>query len=48
MDTIITGAVFGASLVASGMYQPDMIAQQFSLRAWNILQMFLASIGCTA
>lgn len=48
MDNIITGAAFGASLVASGMYQPYTIALQFSLKRWDMLQIFLTATGCTA
>lgn len=48
MENIITGAVFGASLIASGMYQPHTIDLQFSLKSCDMLQMFLATTGCTA
>lgn len=48
MDTIITGAAFGASLVASFMYQPHLIAAQFSLQHWNMVQTFLTATGSSA
>lgn len=48
MDTIITGAAFGASLVASSMYQPYLIASQFTFERWNMVQTFLAATGSSA
>ncbi|ROW05114.1 hypothetical protein VSDG_00394 [Cytospora chrysosperma] len=48
MDTVVTGAAFGAALVASGMYSPYLIASQFSFEKWNMIQTFLTATGCTA
>ncbi|KAF3767389.1 hypothetical protein M406DRAFT_61302 [Cryphonectria parasitica EP155] len=48
MDTIITGSAFGASLAASGMYEPYLIASQFTLQKWNMVQTFLTATGCSA
>jgi hypothetical protein len=48
MDTVITGAAFGAALVASGMYSPYLIASQFTFEKWNMIQTFLTATGCTA
>lgn len=48
METIITGAAFGASLVASGAYQPHLMALQFSLQKWNLFQTFLTATASSA
>ncbi|KAG8167239.1 hypothetical protein KVR01_002928 [Diaporthe batatas] len=46
--TVLSGAAFGAALVASGMYSPYLIASQFTMQRWNMLQTFLTATGCTA
>lgn len=48
MDTIVTGAAFGASLASSNMYQPYLIASQFTLQQWNMVQTFLTATGFSA
>ncbi|ROW13261.1 hypothetical protein VPNG_04807 [Cytospora leucostoma] len=48
MNTVITGAAFGAALVASGMYSPYLIASQLSFDKWNMFQTFLTATGCSA
>lgn len=48
MDIIITGSVFGAGLVASGMYQPNLLTSQFTLTEWNMAQTFFTATGCGA
>lgn len=48
IDTVVSGAAFGAALVASGMYSPYLIASQFTMQRWNMLQTFLTATGCTA
>ena len=45
---IASGLAFGAALVASGMYSPYLIASQFTLQKWNMLQTFLTATGCSA
>ncbi|KKY36879.1 hypothetical protein UCDDA912_g03106 [Diaporthe ampelina] len=48
LDTVGAGVAFGAALVASGMYSPYLIASQFTLQRWNMVQTFLAATGCSA
>lgn len=48
LETIATGVAFGAALVASGMYSPYLIASQFTLQRWNMVQTFLTATGCSA
>lgn len=48
LDIIASGVAFGAALVASGMYSPYLIASQFTLQKWNMVQTFLTATGCSA
>ncbi|KAI3398827.1 hypothetical protein diail_8518 [Diaporthe ilicicola] len=48
LDTVFAGMAFGAALAASGMYSPYLIASQFTLEKWNMVQTFLTATGCTA
>ncbi|PSR80168.1 hypothetical protein BD289DRAFT_485125 [Coniella lustricola] len=48
MDILITGSVFGAGLVTSGMYQPYLLSSQFALTEWNMAQTFFTATGCGA
>lgn len=48
LDIVASGLAFGAALVASGMYSPYLIASQFTMQRWNMLQTFLTATGCTA
>lgn len=48
LEIIATGLGFGAALVASGMYSPYLIASQFTLQKWNMVQTFLTATGCSA
>lgn len=48
LEIIATGMGFGAALVASGMYSPYLIASQFTLQRWNMVQTFLTATGCSA
>ncbi|KAB5535328.1 hypothetical protein GE09DRAFT_1291443 [Coniochaeta sp. 2T2.1] len=43
MATILTGLAFGASLVASGVYQPSVILGQLNLTNWHMIQAFLTA-----
>lgn len=47
-DIVASGAAFGAALAASGMYSPYLIATQFTLQKWNMVQTFLTATACTA
>lgn len=48
LETIASGTAFGAALVASGMYSPYLIASQFTLQKWNMVQTFLSATACSA
>ncbi|TGJ87780.1 hypothetical protein E0Z10_g991 [Xylaria hypoxylon] len=40
-DSLLSGAVFGAALAATGMYQPSVIVSQMKLENWHMVQTFL-------
>ncbi|KAK1767989.1 YeeE/YedE family protein [Phialemonium atrogriseum] len=46
--TVLTGAAFGASLVASGVFQPSVILSQFRLENWHMTQAFLTATASSA
>ncbi|OHW96791.1 YeeE/YedE family protein [Colletotrichum incanum] len=41
--TVLSGAAFGAALVAAGVYQPSVIIAQLKLENWHMIQAFLAA-----
>ena len=43
MATPLTGAFFGAALVAAGVYQPAVIIGQLKLANFHMIQTFLAA-----
>ncbi|KAI1332964.1 hypothetical protein F5Y16DRAFT_227 [Xylariaceae sp. FL0255] len=45
LEAFFTGAVFGASLAVSGMYQPAVILSQMRLENFHMMQTFLAASG---
>lgn len=48
MDTLITGAAFGAALTASGVYQPSVIVSQLKFENWHMIQTFLTASASSA
>ena len=46
--TAITGAAFGASLAASGVYLPSVIIDQFSLTDFRMFHVFTTAMGSSA
>ncbi|KAM0717955.1 hypothetical protein Q7P37_006287 [Cladosporium fusiforme] len=48
ISTIATGAVFGASLKASGVYQPSVIIDQFRLADFHMLHVFTTAVSSSA
>lgn len=48
MATILTGLAFGASLVASGVYQPSVILGQLDLSNWHMIQAFLTATATSS
>ncbi len=47
MATVLTGLAFGASLVASGVYQPSVILGQLDLSNWHMIQAFLTATAAS-
>lgn len=48
MDSLLSGAAFGAALTASGVYEPATILSQFDFTNFHMLQTFLtAAAGST-
>ncbi|KAL2024606.1 hypothetical protein VTK56DRAFT_7649 [Thermocarpiscus australiensis] len=45
MNNLLTGAVFGAALTASGVYLPSVILSQFSFSDFRMLQTFLTAVA---
>jgi len=43
--TVLSGAAFGASLVAAGVYQPSVIIAQLKLEDWHMVQAFVTAIA---
>ncbi|KAK1995483.1 YeeE/YedE family protein [Colletotrichum falcatum] len=41
--TVLSGAAFGASLVAAGVYRPSVIIAQLKFEDWHMVQAFLAA-----
>lgn len=41
--TALSGAAFGAALVAAGVYQPSVIIAQLKFENWHMIQAFLAA-----
>ncbi|GAW16062.1 hypothetical protein ANO14919_054840 [Xylariales sp. No.14919] len=41
LESLISGAAFGAALAATGMYQPTVIISQMRLDNWHMVQTFL-------
>ncbi|KAK3319264.1 hypothetical protein B0H66DRAFT_264402 [Apodospora peruviana] len=48
MDTLLTGAAFGAALTASGVYQPSVIISQLKFENFHMIQTFLTAAGTSA
>ncbi|KAK0714827.1 hypothetical protein B0H67DRAFT_490339 [Lasiosphaeris hirsuta] len=48
MENIISGAVFGAGLTASGMYQPAVIMGQLKFESFHMIQVFLTATASSA
>ena len=48
MDTLITGAAFGAALAASGVYEPSVIMDQMRLKDWHMIQVYLIATAGSA
>jgi hypothetical protein len=40
---LLSGAVFGAALVAAGVYKPSVIISQVKLENYHMVQAFLAA-----
>ncbi|KAI1122598.1 hypothetical protein F5Y10DRAFT_281564 [Nemania abortiva] len=47
LDSLLSGAAFGAALTATGMYQPTVIISQMKLENWHMVQTFLIASGAS-
>ncbi|EFQ27616.1 YeeE/YedE family protein [Colletotrichum graminicola] len=43
--TVLSGAAFGASLVAAGVYQPSVIIAQLKFEDWHMIQAFVTAMA---
>ena len=48
MNTLVTGAAFGAALTVSGVYQPSVIVSQLKFENWHMIQAFLTAAASSA
>ena len=48
LSSVTAGALFGASLAASGVWSPDVIIGQMQLQDFHMLQVFLVATGSSA
>ncbi|CAM1511605.1 Fc.00g091180.m01.CDS01 [Cosmosporella sp. VM-42] len=48
MASLFSGAVFGAAMVAAGVYQPSTVISQFKLENWHMLQVMLIGTAGSA
>lgn len=48
MASLLSGAAFGAALVAAGVYQPATIISQLKFQEWHMLQVFLTATASSA
>jgi len=43
MATILSGATFGAAMIAAGFYNPAVVIAQLKFENWHMVQAFLAA-----
>lgn len=48
MATPITGAAFGAAMIAAGFYDPAVVLSQLKFENWHMFQAFLAATASSA
>lgn len=48
VSTALSGAAFGTSLAASGVYLPSVIIDQFRLTNFHMLHVFATAVGSSA
>jgi hypothetical protein len=48
MATLLSGAAFGAAMVAAGIYQPSVIISQLKFEDWHMFQVFLTATASSA
>lgn len=46
--TLVSGAAFGAALVAAGVHQPAVILGQLKFENWHMLETFLAAAASSS
>lgn len=48
MATLLSGAAFGAAMVAAGLHQPSIVVSQMKFENWHMVQTFLAATASSA
>lgn len=43
MATILSGAAFGAAMIAAGFHNPAVVITQMKFENWHMVQAFLAA-----
>lgn len=43
MATVLSGASFGAAMIAAGFYNPAVVVAQLRFENWHMVQAFLAA-----
>lgn len=43
MATVLSGASFGAAMIAAGFYNPAVVISQLKFENWHMVQAFLAA-----
>lgn len=46
--TLISGAAFGAAMMAAGFHNPAIVIEQFKFQNWHMFQTFLAATASSA
>ena len=48
MSTLVSGAAFGAALVAAGVTQPAVIISQLKFESFHMIRIFLTATATSA
>lgn len=48
MAAFISGATFGAAMLAAGFHQPSIVISQLKLENWHMVQAFLTATASSA
>lgn len=47
MATVLSGASFGAAMIAAGFYDPAVVISQLKFENWHMVQAFLAATAAS-